>query len=127
MASNRRPVRRSLGGGGWRGQFRCRGSRRQSAVAQLSTLLFYLGFARQPLIAWLNQPCLAGQTQIQTLHFPLPCLLFHLTVERAGVRGNARNLWIANIIRAVTVVKSEWHWPSSTAGSRTVSERVPWV
>jgi len=54
----------------WRCQFRCRGSRRESAVAQLSTLLSYLGFARQPLIAWLNQPCLAGQTQIQTLLFP---------------------------------------------------------
>ena len=39
--ANRRPVRRSLGGGGWRGPFRCRGSRRESAVAQLSTLGAY--------------------------------------------------------------------------------------
>jgi hypothetical protein len=78
------------------------------------------------MIAWLNQPCLAGQTQIQTLLFPfLPPFPPH-SVERAGVRGNARIPWIANIIRAFTVVKSEWHWPSSTAGSRTVSVRVPW-
>ena len=38
VAGARRPVRRSLGEGGWRGQFRGRGSRRESAVAQLFSL-----------------------------------------------------------------------------------------
>ncbi len=36
--ANRRPVRRSLGGGGWRCPFRYRGSCRESAVAQLFSL-----------------------------------------------------------------------------------------
>jgi len=36
--ANRRPVRRSLSGGGWRLQFRYRGSRHESAVAQLFSL-----------------------------------------------------------------------------------------
>jgi hypothetical protein len=31
-------------------------------------------------------------------------------VERAGVRGNARILLIANIIRGFSTVKSSWHW-----------------
>jgi len=74
------------------------------------------------------KPAVFGRSDSNSnVAFPLPCRLFPLTVERAGVRGNARNPLISNIIRAVTVVKSEWHWPSSTAGSRTVSVRVPWV
>ena len=74
------------------------------------------------------KPAVFGLSE-SILNFAIPASLspFPLTVERAGVRGNARNPLIANIIRAVTVVKSEWHWPSSTAGSRTVSVRVPWV